>query len=252
MDNQHQAVSGSPNSSEEVESHHGTPATKLSAFSPEDVRTEQKPDLCAVSRTNLPPAFTLRPVPVKPSSKRRGHISSVFCNSDPFTTASTASLITHSLLDAPKLSPIASTFTPTGLRGSLADDFGASTSMLPSPTFKVDGSSSIADSPTTLLERNTTATQPELKKLLYSVASTSQVSPTSQSPNSSFGSTSTGFSRMGFGRFSSDANASRHLMISQVAQNTSVEDFDMLFNVSGHHPSFQCMANRYSQRNLHR
>ena len=29
-------ISASPNSSEEIDSHHGTPATKISAFSPED------------------------------------------------------------------------------------------------------------------------------------------------------------------------------------------------------------------------
>ena len=238
MDNQQQVISGSPNSSEEVESHHGTPATKLSAFSPDDVRTEQKPSMYAARHTNLPPPFTLRPVPVKSSPKGRGHISSVFYNSDPFTTTSIAKSIAQSFLDAPKLSPIASTFTPIGLRGSLVDDVDVSMSTLHSPTFKVDGTSSIADSHITPLGRSTATSQPELKKLLYSIASNSQVSPTSQSPNSSFGSTSTGFGRMDFGQFSSDANLSRHLMISQVARNTSVEDFDSLFNVSGHHLSF--------------
>ncbi len=245
MTDQQQDVSGSPNSSVEVDSHPGTPATKLSAFSPEDFQTQQKVSALDAGRKTLPPAFTLRPVPVGSSPKAKVQIPSLFGNSDPFITASTASFITKSFHYTPKLSPSASTFTPIGLRENVLDTFGNSTSTLDSPTFKADGNRSIVDSPTALLEAKTASSQPELKKLLYSVANSALVYPKSQSSTSFLKPSSTGIGPIGFGQFSSDSKLSRSLMISHVARNTTVELFDTFFNVRGRYRSLQSVANIY-------
>ena len=244
MDYQGQGVSDSPNSSEEVESHHGTPATKLSVFSPENVRTEYKASAYAVGESSLPPTFSLRPVPGKCSPKDKARISSVFGGSDPFTTTSTASFSTQSLQDAPKLSPIASSFMPMGLQGIAVGNVGANTSTGPSPTYKVEGTTPTLYSPKAPLERNTATSQPELKELLYSITNTALVSPTNQSSASSLESSSPEIGRIEFGQFSSESNVSRHLMITQVARNTSVEEFDTLFNVSKRHLGLQFVVNR--------
>ncbi len=244
MDNQHQGFSDSPNSSEGVESHHGTPATKLSAFSPDDVQIEQNSDSCDTGRKFVPPVFTLRPVPVRSSPTAKVQTSTVFGNPDPFTTASTTKFVTKSFHDTPRLSPIASTFTPIGLRENASDRAGNSTSTVHSPTFMVDANSSNVGSSAAPLEPKAASSQPELRKLMYSVANSALVSPISHSSGSSSKSSSTGIANVNFGQFSSESKTSRCLMISQVAPSTSVEEFDTFFNVSGRYLSLQFMANR--------
>ena len=227
MDNQQQDISGSPHSSEEVESHHGTPATKLSTFSPDDIRTEQKVSESALRQTNLPPAFTLRSDPIKSSHIGRMQVSSLFGNPDPFTTASSASF-----QNVPKLSPSASTFTPLSLQRDANERIGRSIPTVALSALKVNDIPLDEGFHTAPLQQTS---QPELKKLLYSVANSALVSPTSQSPTWSVESSST---RNGhgtdFGHFSSGSNVSRYLMISQVAQNTSIDEFEAFFDVSGY------------------
>ena len=108
----HQSISASPNSSEEVDSHHDTPATKISPFSPEASRGSLKPVGIGFSRSKLPPQFLLH----KPNGEASSPAS--LRPTDPFVSGSTLSGTTQASTDASKLSPNASAFTPTTLVGS--------------------------------------------------------------------------------------------------------------------------------------
>ena len=225
MDSQQRDVSDSPHSSEEVESHPGTPATKLSTFSPEDVRTEQKISVSTAKDSNLPPAFFLHSGPTRSSSKGRMQ-PSLFGDPDPFTTASKASF--H---DTPKLSPSASAFMPLSLRKNAADTNGQALLARSSPNLDISGISPNEGFHTAPLQQ---ASQSELKRLLHSVAESTLVSPTSQSPTwSPESSTTRNGHATDFGQFSSGSNVSRYLMISDIARNTSIEEFEAFFDVSG-------------------
>lgn len=105
-------TSGSPNSSEEIGSHHGTPETKLTAFSPEDSRLQPRVGEYKTVRSNLPPAFVLGQ-PQSHSGSTVGLSNTVtFGCQDPFITNSSATYRACSPRPQPKLSPGASSFTP--------------------------------------------------------------------------------------------------------------------------------------------
>ena len=109
---QHQKITASPNSSEEIDSHHDTPATKISPFSPEASRANLKPVGIGFSRSKLPPQFLLH----KPNGETSSSAS--LRPADPFVSSQTLSGTTQASTDASKLSPNACTFTPTTLVGS--------------------------------------------------------------------------------------------------------------------------------------
>lgn len=107
-----QGLSVSPNSSEDVESTHATPATKLSAFSPAEVRESLKVNGSGIKRSKIPPAFVLAQPQSSfiQKSQARNDLLSTSC--DPFVSGSKAAAHTRSPTEISKLSPIASTFTP--------------------------------------------------------------------------------------------------------------------------------------------
>ena len=99
-------------SSTDVESHHGTPGTKLTDFSPEDYRGEPKPLTANSITVNLPPTFALRGVPVKLSPNGEARVATLAVQ-DPFTSTPILSAVPDpSGVAAPKLSPTAATFMP--------------------------------------------------------------------------------------------------------------------------------------------
>ena len=102
----------SPNSSEEVDSHHATPATKLSAFSPDDTRELINTGGRGIVRAKVPPAFDLTLTKANFNSSHLQGTSSSLTYQDPFVSGSTT---TQSSTDASKLSPVASAFTPASL-----------------------------------------------------------------------------------------------------------------------------------------
>ena len=100
----------SPNSSEDVESHHATPATKLSAFSPDDTRDFNT----SGSRIVRVPAYDLKITTAKSNSCAKQATSTSLSHHDPFVSASPLeSSTTKSSVESSKLSPIAAEFTPT-------------------------------------------------------------------------------------------------------------------------------------------
>lgn len=105
--------SSSPCSSESLFSDHGTPATKLTAFSPEDARDEPKVMANSSIKVHQPPSFTLQGVPIKCSLHGKAARSTNLGAQDPFTTMPSVVTIDGSSLAAPRLSPVANSFTPS-------------------------------------------------------------------------------------------------------------------------------------------
>ena len=99
-------------SSADVESHHGTPGTKLTDFSPEDFRGEPKTLTANSIQVNLPPTFALQGVPIKLSPNGKARVATLAVQ-DPFTSIPIPSTAPDpSSVAAPKLSPTAATFMP--------------------------------------------------------------------------------------------------------------------------------------------
>ena len=105
-------ISASPNSSEEIDSHRGTPATKISAFSPEDKVESFRVASHGIVRPNVPPAFNLvhTNTNFSPNGRVGGNTSSGF--QDPFISVPLSSNVTQPSTGVSKLSPDASDFTP--------------------------------------------------------------------------------------------------------------------------------------------
>src|SRR6186713_2047264 len=92
-------------------SHRDTPATKLTEFSPEVIRGDNKISSCNVTRVIHPPAFALNRAQGKAhTNPLQGHLTSLAGVQDPFTT--------NSIIEPTraggglKLSPNAPTFNP--------------------------------------------------------------------------------------------------------------------------------------------
>ncbi|KAL9099875.1 MAG: hypothetical protein Q9163_004681 [Psora crenata] len=106
----------SPNSSEEVDSHHATPATKLSTLSPPEPHGSLNLGGRGIVRAKVPPAFDLTFTNASFSVKPQQGTSPSFGYQDPFVSGSSfASTSTQSSADVSKLSPVASAFTPASV-----------------------------------------------------------------------------------------------------------------------------------------
>ena len=101
--------SSSSPSSGGVESRRGTPGTKVTEFSPEDVRNELKAES---TKNNCPPAFALQGVPLKFSPIAKAGHTRNFESQDPFTTTSNVLTVVANHTAGIKLSPTAAEFEP--------------------------------------------------------------------------------------------------------------------------------------------
>ncbi|KAL8710485.1 MAG: hypothetical protein Q9220_004917 [cf. Caloplaca sp. 1 TL-2023] len=129
----HHDPSSSVNSAE-VDSHRGTPDTKLTNLSPEDLRTDRSSvvNQGTLRSSQQPPPFTLGPVPAKGTFKAKAPAPAPASATlqDPFVTSKPglpATCITEPL----KLSPAAPAFTPLGQIGSASDDIVSRTLTVP-------------------------------------------------------------------------------------------------------------------------
>ena len=231
---QQHPTSDSPISSEEVESHHGTPETKLSAFSPEVFRTQPKAGVYGAVRSNFPPAFSLHHTQGNSSSKASLSNLSIFGSQDPFITNLNVADNGQGSTNSPKLSPVASSFTPRRfheLPCISARPIGLNVSLLKSNSqVSIVGLGHVETKPFpgTASTNNGSGKPPVIAGADVPALTTIQPD-TSVSLN---GQTSAegGFIKMG--RFSSDDESSRSLVISQIPQSTSSKDIDGFFSVS--------------------
>ena len=224
-------ASASPNSSEEVESHHGTPATKLSPFSPDDVPDNLKIAGHGIVRSKVPPAFVLTHAQSNFTPKGKAGHAVASAPQDPFITAPILSSTTRSSADTSKLSPIASSFTPASLLDSVSSAGKPNTveTALYTSTNNDDTKNLTFLAPPSASKASDNGT----KTQDYVLPDSSNAGVLSQSLPKSFtwkeAVTHAGLLKLG--QFSSDDGTSRSLMISQAARNTSAKEVDQFFNV---------------------
>lgn len=241
--------SGSPNSSEEIESHHGTPETKISSFSPEDFRNKPKTNAYGTVRANLPPAFSLSQSQDVSSPTSKLANLALFGSQDPFISISGVASAGRGGNDPPKLSPVASTFTPFKYQDSTPINAAPDvlTISVPRanafPTIFKHGNATLTPASTTGSATN------ESEK--HSMPSSSELPMTSSSQSTSSGSSSipTSFEAefTKFGHFSSDGETSRSLVLSQIPRTTPTHDIDGFFNVGGFQICVFLLLTQYSQ-----
>ncbi|KAL6719576.1 hypothetical protein ACLMJK_001496 [Lecanora helva] len=186
-----QGASASPNSSEEVDSYQDTPATKVSPFSSQETQSQLKPVGVGFSRSKLPPQFLL----FSPT-KKLGNLHSIRPQ-DPFVSGFDSLSTTQVPTDASKLSPNASTFTPTTFVESGSSDAATHDRKgQPSASAAHDGGVQVSQQ--------------------YALA----VGPSAGSP----------FFKMGM--FSSEIGTSRCVEIAQLAGSPSPHDINEVFNLN--------------------
>lgn len=228
----HNGTSASPNSSEEVESHHGTPATKLSPFSPDQVHEDLKHVNQGIVRARVPPPFVLaRDQSNFGPNGKAGNSIIVPGSQDPFLSVPNLSSNTQSSGDGSKLSPNASTFTPTSLVESVSSNGTSSPSTFhytfSTPTCGVGIQDPGFLSP--ISRSNRFQFGPTGKE--YFLSGTT-VSSTSLPASSSFSTMVTNMGSIKLGQFSTDIPKSRSLMAGPVGRLTSAKEIEKLLGVS--------------------
>ena len=216
-------ISTSPNSSEEVDSHRGTPATKISAFSPEGNLESFKVATHGIIRSNVPPAFNLVHTNTNFSANGKVGENTSLVFQDPFVSLSFSSNVTQPSTGVSKLSPSASDFTPaTSI--TYASSNGRSLPIashhvnVPSPGYLVSPAASSSS------QNNPIATK--------CAVSGPGIQPTSiRAATVQHDTSSTAGGKLGRG-FSSDEGLSRAIMLCNIPLTTSIEDIYGLLGVS--------------------
>lgn len=218
----HNGTSASPNSSEEVDSHHATPATKLSPFSPDQISDEPKHISQGIVRTRVPPPFVLARDQSNFSPNGKSGNAFVPGSQDPFLSVPYLSSNTQSSGDGSKLSPNALAFTPTSFIESASGNGNSSSS-----GFQYPLSAPICG----IIARDLDffAPKPRSNNLEYGLSGKKCVLP---DPNSSFGTPMTNVGSTKLGQFSTDILKSRSLMAGPVTRATSAKEIETLLGVS--------------------
>ncbi|KAL9602124.1 MAG: hypothetical protein Q9179_002632 [Wetmoreana sp. 5 TL-2023] len=213
--------------SADVESHHGTPETKLTVLSPEDMHANMGGTPQIASRSNNPPAFLLGAIPMKENPKGKAPNPVPAGYQDPFVTPKPGSTSASSS-EVPKLSPVAPTFTPLRLISNTSEG-------ILSNTLKVPGTSSPgaimytpSSQPSASVIPETRCGEISLERYHSSVTSGTHLSRSSQTSSSSFHSPGAMRQLTRSGHFSSDSPISRSLMISQIDQRTPFTELESL------------------------
>ena len=228
------ATSVSPNSSEEVESHHGTPATKLSPFSPDQGLEDIKHVNQGIVRARVPPPFVLARDQSNFGPNGKSGNSILPGSQDPFLSVPNLSSNSQSSGDGSKLSPNASAFTPTSLIESVSSNGTPS-----SGTFQYPLSDSLCGvgvqglnffSPTS--RSNKLRYGLNGKDYVLSGPDDTTISATSLPAASSFGALVTNVGTIKLGQFSTDVSKSRSLVAGPVSKATSAKEIEKLLGVS--------------------
>ena len=230
----HNGDSASPNSSEEVESHHGTPATKLSPFSPNQVLEDLKHGNQGIVRAKVPPPFVLARDNSNFGPKGKAGSTSVPGSQDPFLSVPNLSSNTQSSGDGSKLSPNASTFTPTSLIESISSN-GTSNCMTMQHPFSppisgtgIQGLDIVSPVSRPIHFQNGPIGQ---NTLLYGPNDT-MTSPISLPGGPSFSTMVNNVGSIKLGQFSNDVSKSRSLKAGPVSRATSAKEIEKLLGVS--------------------
>ena len=219
---------GSPSSSETVNSAQNTPETKLTAFSPEELRSGYKVTSSGLVRPSNPPPFSLNVYPKASPSGKTSNVPALG-SGDPFVSTSTSMSASHLPQSGRKLSPVASSFTPLGSgsrEGSLLGSATRQNFFLPASTSNTSLGSSIIDvgGPSPRTNRFPGKLVP------YDDHSASSADVTPRQSKAIMASPHKKFLKVG--QFSSDVQTSRYIFIKNVSPKTSVAELEQLFHVS--------------------
>ena len=218
-------ISASPNSSEEIESHRGTPATKLSAFSPDGSGENLKAGGHGIIRSNVPPAFNLVHNNAHFGPSGQASDSTPLVPQDPFISISASESVTQPTTGVSKLSPAASNFTPATSIGftsshGLLVPISSRHDSAPDPNCPVSQLASSSSHSTKVMRKCVNSGLPGL----WAEPTTFQAANINEDVCSPAG---TDRDR----NFSSDHGFSRVLMLSQIAPTTSTDEIYGLFGV---------------------
>jgi len=223
--NEPHQTSVSPNSSEEAESYQGTPATKLSPFTPEGLlRGGFKPICLGISRSNKPSNVVLFP------SNADAVSSTSLRLQDPFTSNHTLTGATQVNTAASKLSPNANEFTPATLVDSgVGNAISCNTKGTTSSPTSHDGFRCKHSN----VSLSTVCTDIVAVLSLYSpaVQSMPEFSPSGQGSASQLIERNVNGPFFKLGRFSSETGMSRCVVVSETMGNLTAKEMDELFNV---------------------
>ncbi|KAL8760165.1 MAG: hypothetical protein Q9184_003408 [Pyrenodesmia sp. 2 TL-2023] len=218
-------LSSSVNSAD-AESHRGTPDTKSTALSPEDLQPKHITSTRVAPTSNQPPTFSLSTVP---TFRGTGIDSTVAGHHDPFVTIKSGTVGTRPT-GPPKLSPIAPTFTPMGLN---ENDGGSIVSQ--AMAAPIDSNRS-----TYLYTPGSLPSASMMSELAYDHTSreTYLTSPTTSAnafhsnPTSPGSLASPGTERQlpKLGRFTSEGSISRCVMISQIDRSTPPSEIETVIS----------------------
>ena len=231
-------ISASPNSSEEVDSHRGTPATKISAFSPEDNLECIKIASHDIIRSNVPPAFNLVHTNTNFSANGKVGENASLVFQDPFVSVSLPSNVTQPSTGVSKLSPGASDFTPaTSIAFSSSNGRSVPIPSLhidvPSPGYMVSPAASSSS------QNNSVATKcPVSGPPGPGLPPKSIQAATAQHDTSSIAGWNIGRG------FSSDKGLSRAIMLCNIPLTTSIDDIYGLLGVSLAHDNYESTYSR--------
>lgn len=226
----HHGTTASPNSSEEVESHHGTPTTKLSPFSPDLVGEglKLKPG-AGIFRSNVPPAFLLARGQSNFTLIGQVNNSASLGPQDPFITVPNLTGSTQVPTNASKLSPAASTFTPATLLGTASSDAVFASAMAPisTPAFRDGGLGMGVTVPPVVVSTS----QNEVGFQQHALPGPPETLPKNLKLASLLFRPNANRPCFKLGQFSLESATSRCLMVSQLGGTPSAKDADDFFNV---------------------
>lgn len=219
----------SPNSSEEVESYQGTPATKLSPFTPEGLlRKGSKPIGLGISRSNKPSNVILFPLngEAATSNSLRPH--------DPFTSDQTLTGATQINTAASKLSPNAIDFTPATLVDSGLGNFDLVNPKNSTP-FPADSNGFRSEHGIVTLYSAGTDITAVISPYSPAVQHMPGSSPAAQGSASHLIGARVKGPFFKLGQFSSETGIWRCVVISEVVGKPVAEEIDEVFNVIVRH-----------------
>ena len=226
---------GSPSSSEAANSAQNTPETKLTAFSPEELRSGYKMTKSGIVRPNVPPAFSLNAFSKASPGGKGSNIPAALGSADPFVSSSASLSTARRLNDGPKLSPIASNFIPRGAQQNLFSNGTRQTFGLPAST----SNTSIGSAGTNFSGASPSINIFSGKHGAYDGRSTASANGTPHRSQTSVAGSPRKF--MKIGQFSSDVNTSRYLFIGHISTRASIAEIEQFFHVS-------LLLSIYSQR----
>lgn len=230
MNSSHRHDLSSSVNSADAESHRGTPETNSTALSPEDLQPNQCRTAQVTSTSNQPPAFFLGAVPTKATSKGRATESTTASHQDPFVTINSG-LVAARSSNPPKLSPVASNFTPSGLMENTGGNILSRTLTMPVHSTTSAYVCTPNSLPSASMVPETPYDQASLQGYLSSATAGTHVSLSSQASPESLRSPGSGRQPPKSGRFSSDSSISRSVMISHMDRGTPPADVESIISV---------------------